>query len=133
MAFEPMLPGKDPLEEASTAELVKDALVEARELVKLEVELAKNEVKGEVKALEHVAIGFGVAFVFALLFLAMMSVALVVALGGTAVAATVLGLVYAALAGGAAWYGYGKLPKKPLDRTRERLRTDLRQLKEHVA
>ena len=133
MAIEPMLPGKDPLEEASTAELVKDAFAEARELVKLEVDLAKNEVKAEVKKLEHVAIGFGVALVFALLFLAMLSVALVVALGGTAVAAVVVGLVYAVIAAGAAWYGYDKLPHKPLDRTRERLRSDFRQLKEHVA
>lgn len=134
MPREPIIvTGKEPLEEASTADLVKDVLTEARELVKLEVDLAKNEVKKEVKELERSAIAFAVGLVAALLFLTMLAVALVVALGGTSLAAIGVGIVFATVAGVAAWIGWGKLPKKPLDQTRRRLQTDIQQLKEHVA
>jgi uncharacterized membrane protein YqjE len=133
MATEPMLPGTDPDEETSTADLVKDVLTEARELVKLEVDLARNEMKREVKELEQAAIAFGVGVVAALLFLAMISVAIVVALGGTALAAVGVGIVFAVVAVVTGWVGYGKLPKKPLDQTRRRVRLDFQQLKEHVA
>lgn len=133
MATEPMLPGKDPLEEAPTADLVKEALADAKELVKLEVALAKNEVREEVKQLEYSAIAFGVGVVCALLFLSMLAVAVVIALGGTALAAIGVGLALLVIGGIAAYVGYAKLPKKPLDKTRRRLETDVHQLKEHIA
>lgn len=133
MASEPMLPGKDPLEEAATADLVKETIAEAKELVKLEVELAKNEMKEEVKQLEHSAIGFGIGAVFALVFLSMIAVAIVLALGGTALAAIGVGIAFLILGAIAAYLGYAALPKKPLDKTRRRLESDVHQLKEHIA
>ncbi len=133
MATEPLLPGRDPLEESSTAELVRDTIAEAKELVKLEVALAKNEVKEEVKQLEHSAIAFGVSLVAALIFLSMLAVAIVLALGGTPLAAIGVGVGFAVLASITGYVGYAKLPKKPLDKTRRRLASDVHQLKEHVA
>lgn len=133
MATGPMLPGRSPLEELSTADLVKDVLTEARELVKLEVDLARSEVEGEVAELVQSAFALGASVVAALLFLAMISVAVVVALGGTSLAAIGVGVVFAVASGVTGWVGYRKLPKKPLARTRRRLRADLQQLKEHVA
>jgi uncharacterized membrane protein YqjE len=133
MATEPLLPGRDPLEEAPTADLVKETFADAKELVRLEVELAKNEVKEEVKQLEHSAIAFGVSLVAALLFLSMMAVAIVLALGGTPLAAIGVGIAFAVIAGITGYLGYAKLPKNPLDKTRRRLASDVHQLKEHVA
>lgn len=133
MATEPLLPGRDPLEDAPTADLVKETFAEAKELVKLEVELAKNEIKEEVKQLEHSAIAFGVSLVAALIFLSMLAVAIVLALGGTPLAAIGVGVAFAVIAGVTGYVGYAKLPKKPLDKTRRRLASDVHHLKEHVA
>lgn len=133
MATEPFLPGRDPLEDEGTAELVRGAIAEARELVKLEVELARDEVRGEVKQLQSSAVGFGVGAVAALLSLAMLGVALVLSLGGTPLAALGVAVGLLVVAGASAGFGYARLPRKPLDRTRRRLRADVLELKEHLA
>jgi uncharacterized membrane protein YqjE len=121
------------LEEASTADLVREAMDEAKELVRLEVELAKEEVKEELKQVQHAAIGFAVAAAAAVVVLCLLSVALVLALGGTAVAALLVAAGFVVLGGAAAWIGYGMLPRSPLEKTRNRLQNDVNQLKEHIA
>jgi hypothetical protein len=126
-------PMPTPLEEASTTELVKSAMDEAKELVKLEVELAKNEVKQELKAAQRAAIGFGIAAGASVLVLCLLAMALVLALGGTALVALAVAGAFLVLGGIAAAVGYGMLPKSPLENTRRRLQTDINQLKEHVA
>jgi uncharacterized membrane protein YqjE len=121
------------LEEASTADLVREAMDEAKELVRLEVELAKEEVKEELKQVEHAAIGFGIAAAASVLVLCLLAVALVLALGGTALAALAVAGAFLVIGGLAAWLGYGMLPKSPLVKTRHRLQNDVNQLKEHIA
>ena len=121
------------LEEASTAELVKEAMDEARELVRLEVALAKEEVKEELKQVQLAAISAGVAFACSLIVLCLLSVALVLALGGTAVVALLVALAFAVIGGVAAFLGYGMLPKRPMVKTRHRFENDVNQLKEHIA
>lgn len=121
------------LEEASTADLVKEAMDEARELVRLEVALAKEEVKEELKQVQHAAISGGVALTAAILALTMLAVALVLALGGTALAAVLVAVGFLVIAGAAAFIGYGMLPKSPMNKTRHRLENDVNQLKEHIA
>jgi Flp pilus assembly protein TadB len=121
------------LEEASTADLVREAIDEAKELVRIEIEIAKNEVEREIKQAKKAAVGLGVALAAGVLVLCLLAVALVLALGGTPGAA--LGVAGAALVIGAVagYAGYVVLPKKPLTTTRRRLRTDVNQLKEHIA
>lgn len=121
------------LEEASTADLVKEAMDEAKELVRLEVELAKEEVKEELKQVEHAAIGFGIAAAASVIVLCLLAMALVFALGGTALAALAVAAGFLVAGGIAAWIGYGMLPKSPLEKTRHRLQNDVNQLKEHIA
>lgn len=121
------------LEEASTADLVKEAMDEAKQLVKLEVALAKDEVKEELAKAKHAAIGFGIAAGAALLVLMLLAMALVLALGGTAVTALLVALAFLVIGGVAGFVGWSLLPKEPLVHTRHRLETDLNQLKEHVA
>ena len=126
-------PERLPLEQASTVDLVKEALDEAKELVRLEVEIAKQEVKQEVAQTKKAAIGFGVALAFALVVLSLLAVAIVLAVGGTAVAALAVAGVFLVLGGIAGYLGYSMIPKKPLDKTRRRVKTDVNQLKEHIA
>lgn len=121
------------LEEASTAELVKEAMDEARELVRLEVALAKEEVKGELKQVQRAAIGFGIAAACSLVVLCLLSVALVLALGGTAIVALLVALAFLAVGGTAGFIAYEMLPKRPLETTRSRFENDVNLLKEHIA
>lgn len=121
------------LEEASTADLVRQVVDEARELVRLEVALARAEVKVELQHAQRAAIGLGVALASAVLVLCLLAVALVLAVGGTAIAAVVVALGFLVVGGLAALFGYGMLPKAPLEKTRHRLENDVNQLKEHLA
>jgi uncharacterized membrane protein YqjE len=126
-------PERLPLEQASTVDLVKEALDEAKELVRLEVEIAKDEVKQEVAQTKKAAIGFGVALAFALVVLSLLAVAIVLAVGGTAGAALAVAAVFLVLGGIAGYVGYSMIPKKPLDKTLSRVKRDVNQLKEHIA
>lgn len=121
------------LEEASTADLVREALDEAKELVRIEIEIAKNEVEKEIQQAKKAAIGFGVALAAGVLVLCLLAVALVLALGGTALAALAVAGALLVIGGIAAFAGYSVLPKKPLETTRHRLKSDVTQLKEHIA
>lgn len=121
------------LEEASTADLVREALDEAKELVRIEIEIAKNEVEKEIAQAKKAAVGFGVALAAGVLVLCLLAVALVLALGGTPLAAIGVAGVLLVAGGAAAFTGYSLLPKKPLEQTRYRLKSDVAQLKEHVA
>lgn len=119
--------------EASTVQLVEAALKESRELVKLEVALAKLEAQNQLKKALRAAIGFVVAGLLGVIALALIAVAIVLALGGTAGNALAVTLVVLVLAGIAAFVGYSQLPKNPLEHTRRHLEDDYHQLKEHLA
>lgn len=121
------------LEEASTADLVREALDEAKELVRLEVELARAEVAKEIALAKKAAAGFAVAATFGLIGLTLLAVAIPLAFGASAIAALIVGGIILGLAGVAAFVGYAILPKKPLEHTRDRLMHNVNQLKEHVA
>ena len=116
-----------------TAELVRRALEETKELVRLEVKLAQDEMRQDVLRLKRTALLAAVGALFLLLVVSTLVVALVLALGGSPgnalfVAAVLLGLTVAL--GLAA---YKSFPSNPLGRTRQRLRADVKQLKEHVS
>jgi uncharacterized membrane protein YqjE len=135
-SFRVAIPNRPPnnasLDTLPTTELMRQVLDETKELVRIETRLARDEIQADLIQLKSVAVFGGVALLLALLTLSTLVVALVLALGGGAlvalVAATAL-LLGASVAGGLA---YQKLPKPPLARTRERLKTDVMQLKEHI-
>lgn len=135
MAIEVSSPVPNPAtpDEASTADLVREAVEEGRELVRLEVALAKEEMKIELKQLERAAISGGVAVAASLLSLSSLAVAVILAFGATVLAALLVALGFVVVAGAAGLAGYGMLPKVPLEKTRHRFETDLSQLKEHIA
>jgi len=114
-------------------DLVREVLDESKELVRIEIELAKVEVEKEISQAKKAAVLFGAALATMVLMLCMLSMALVFALGGTALAALGVAAGLLVVSGAAAAIGYSMLPKNPLERTRKRLKSDVNQLKEHVA
>lgn len=115
------------------SELVKGALGDARELVRLEVELATHEAREQVTSALRAAIAFGAALAAATVALVLFATALVFALGGDAGVAAAVGGGVVAAAGVAAAVGYAALPRKPMEQTRARMRSDVRQITERLA
>lgn len=112
----------------STRELVAAAVESATELVRDEIELARLEMKRDLKAQIRSGIWLGVAAVFALMLLAMLLVAAALGLG-TVMAGWGAALIVAAftllVAVGAGAIGYSKIVRKPLQVTRNTLKEDL--------
>jgi uncharacterized membrane protein YqjE len=135
MAMHPLQP--DPLvhrrpDGLSASELGRQALDETKELVRLEVALAREDLRSELQRAKTAAILFGIAAALVIVALALFDVAVVIALGNTVAAALGVAFLVVAEVAVLAFVGYRKLPKTPLQRTRERLTADIRELKEHV-
>jgi len=118
--------------DAGTGDLVRRAFEEARTLMSAEVALAKDELKAEIRSAERAAIGFGVAAGAAIVALSVLAVALVLAMGGTALAALIVALGFLVVGGVAGTLAYGSLPKKAMTDTRARIEEDAARLKERV-
>lgn len=121
------------LEEASTVDLVREAIDETKELVRIEIEMLKSEVGKQIDQAKRAAVAIAVALAAAVLVLCMLAVALVLAIGATVVTALVVAGAFLVIGGAAAFAGYALLPKKPLQQTRQRIESDSRRLKEHIA
>lgn len=120
------------LDAVSSTELLRQVMAETKELVVVEARLAKDEVLADVRQLESAAILGGVALTFALLAFSALVMALVLALGATALVALMVAAVLLLVASVAGGLAYGRLPKPLLARTRERLETDVRQIERHI-
>ena len=116
--------------DASTGDLVNEALNEARDLVRIEIKLAKDEMKKQLREAEGAALFFGAAGLFALVCLNLLAVAIVCAFGATAVAAILTAACFLVVSGFAALVGYWFLPKKALPKATEEAKQDVQQLKE---
>jgi uncharacterized membrane protein YqjE len=120
----------------STAELVKEITAEVGQLVKKQVELAKAEVKADVRSEAMMAGGLGIGAVLGLLTISMLFVTVVLALArvmpgwlaGLIVSGFLLGLALIA-----ALIGWSKRVRQPLARTRQSLKEDVRWTKERLA
>ncbi|MBN1210580.1 MAG: phage holin family protein [Myxococcaceae bacterium] len=113
------------LETLSTAELVRHALAEAKLLVKAEVLHAKKELREEVKAARTSGILLGAGLTLGLCGLAALFVAIGLALPLSPwLGVLLVGAAILLIAGGLAFFGVKRLPKKPLPHTQERLKAD---------
>jgi uncharacterized membrane protein YqjE len=115
-----------------TSELVRQTLDETKELVRLEVALARQDLRSELARVKTAGILLGIAAALAVVAIAMFDVAVIIALGNTVTAALIVAFLVVAEVAVIGFIGYRKLPKAPLQRTRERLISDVRELKEHV-
>lgn len=116
----------------STVDLFKEAILDTRELVQTEVALAKNEIREELRRSMRAGIALGVAAAAGLVGLTMVLVAIALAIDLGPLPALIFGLGFLVIAAIAVVLGYNRIPKQPLPRTRTRLETDVRILKEHL-
>jgi len=119
-------------DDLSTRELGRQAFDETKELVRLEIALAREDLRSELQQAKTAAILLGVAGALAIVALASFAAAVVIALGNTVTAALSVAFIVVAQVAVLGFMGYRKIPKAPLARTRERLASDVRELKEHV-
>jgi uncharacterized membrane protein YqjE len=115
-----------------TSTLLRQTIDETKELVRLEIALAREELQGDLRRLKTAAVLAAVAIVLALLTLGTLMVALVLSLGGTALSAVAVSVVLAVVCAATALAAYKNVPRVPLERTRARLASDVRQIGEHV-
>jgi len=123
----------EPSPSTPTVDLVKEAILDTRELLLTEIELAKNELRQEMQRAKVAAIAMGAAAGAAFIGLTMIVVSIALAIELSWLPAFLIGLgllVFAAIAG---VVGYSRVPKKAMPRTLERVKTDVRILKEHIA
>lgn len=111
---------------------MRQVLEETKELVRLETNLAREELQGDLVQLESAAVLGGSALVCAVLTLATLLVAVILALGGSAIVALIVAAVMLLAASALGALAYRRVPKPPLARTRARLKSDVSQLKEHI-
>jgi uncharacterized membrane protein YqjE len=121
-----------------TKDLVTELARKASLLARKEVELAKAELKADVRAEIKAASGLGVAGLCGIFTVQLLLVAIVLALmeGGVMpgwAAALVVAAVVLAIGTGVGLWGWARRVRKPLDATRRSLREDVRWAKEQIA
>ncbi|GAC1346987.1 MAG: hypothetical protein NVSMB23_25540 [Myxococcales bacterium] len=124
------------VEELSNRELIAQTLGNATLLVKKEIELARAELRADLKSEVAMVKGLGIAGLCALCTLNLILVCLVLALGTVMpewASALVVAAVVLALGSIAGVVGWGKRVKDPLSATRRTLKEDLQWAKERIA
>jgi uncharacterized membrane protein YqjE len=128
----------DPLRRMRTKDLVTELASKVRLLARKEVELAKTEVKEDVRTQIRSVTGLGVAGLCAIFTVQLLLVAVVLALmegevlpGGAA--ALVVAAVVLAIGTATGLWGWARRVRRPLDATRRSLKEDVRWAKEQLA
>ena len=128
----------DPLRRMRTKDLVTEVARKASALARKEVELAKAELKADLRSEAKMAGGLGAAGLCAIWGVELLLVAVVLALfeggvlPGWAAALVVAAVVFAVGAGVGLW-GWSRRVTKPLDTTRRSLGDDVRWAKERMS
>jgi uncharacterized membrane protein YqjE len=128
----------DPLRRMGTKDLVTEVARKASTLARKEVELAKAELKTDLRNEVKMAGGLGAAGLFAIWGVELLLVAIVLALMESGVlpgwaAALIVAAVVFAIGAGIGLWGWSRRVKKPLDTTRRSLEEDVRWAKERLA
>ena len=118
---------------ASVPELVHALVRESKELARLEAALARDEAKRELAASTRSAVGFGATISLVGAALGLLATALVIGLGASATTTVAIAGGIAALAVFAAVFAWNSIPRKPMERTRKRLATELKLIEERAA
>lgn len=137
-ATHPPPPPRSGLRELPTRDLVTEVARKASALVRKEVELAKAEVRADLRTEIKMASGLGVAGLCAIFTVQLLLTAVVLALMEAGVlpgwaAALVVAAVVLALGTAVGLWGWARRVRKPLDTTRRSLQEDVRWAKEQIA
>jgi uncharacterized membrane protein YqjE len=116
---------------SGSVELVRRATTDARDLIRLEIALAKNEITQELAAVRSSAILGAVAIILGLTGFASLAVALGIALGP--LGALAMGLLLLASGAISGFVAYRWFPTKVMPATRLRLKDDETLLREHLS
>jgi Putative Actinobacterial Holin-X, holin superfamily III len=117
----------------STSDLIREAVEETRELVRLEIAVARAELAREMALAKAAGVAIAAATVAVVSSFTLFMVALASAFGNVGLATLVLACVLLPPGVVMGFFGYKALPRALLGETRERLREDLQQVKEHLA
>jgi uncharacterized membrane protein YqjE len=118
-------------EELAATELVQRSIDDSRELVRLELALAKDELLQDLRSARTAAILGGVAMVLSFMALASFTVAVGVLLGPLVVGGVGLALLIGA--GTCGFIAFRRIPLTPMASTLRRLETDKRSIAEHLS
>ncbi|BDG04706.1 phage holin family protein [Anaeromyxobacter oryzae] len=126
------------LRELPTRDLVTEVARKASTLVRKEVELAKAEVRADLRAEIKMASGLGAAGLCAIFTVQLLLTAIVLALMEAEVlpgwaAALIVAAVVLAVGTGIGLWGWAKRVRKPLDTTRRSLQENVRWAKDQIA
>lgn len=119
--------------DAPTTQVVEGALRDVKELVRLEVELAKNDFGGALSAARRSALFFILSLVLAANGTTLLVVSLVLAVSGGAIGTLISSALCLLGAAGACGLGLKTWPSSIFRPTERRLKNDLDQLKEHMS
>jgi len=115
----------------STRQLLADVLDQTRELVRLEVVLARKELHAELTRAKAGVIVLACATAAATVSLTLFVVAIALSLSSQWVAA-LFALVFLATAVGLGFAGYRLLPTQPMAETFGRIASDVKQVRERI-
>jgi hypothetical protein len=117
----------DPTPEPTLA-LVREALDEGRELIKLEIALARKEAEAELALARRAAIGWAIAAFAVCTGASMALVAIAIATALPLLFTVIAAIVLFVVGGVVAIAAYRQTPREFLTRTRRRLEDDVHQL-----
>ena len=114
-------------------ELIREAIGDTGELVRIEVALARDELRREIEAAKASAVAFGAAAAVSVAAFTMFMVAVVLALRVGWVGALVVGAILLVGAVTLGLIGWKAMPTSPMGQTKGRLQANVAQLKERIA
>lgn len=120
-------------EHATNVELARDVVEQTKELVRLEITLARDELRQEMTSATGMGIAGGVAAITALIGATMLLVALALLLHLGPLPAFIIGCALCAVAIVSAIVAIQIMPRRPMGDTKTRVLQDLRRLKERSA
>jgi hypothetical protein len=119
--------------EPPVTELIREILGDTGELVRIEVALARDELRHEAASAKASAIAMGSAAAVLVAAFTMLLVALVLALRVGWIGAIVVGAILLAIALALGLIGWKVMPSRPLGETKERLQANVERLRERIA
>ena len=112
-------------EPQQTPQLIRDVLAEARRLARIEIALAREDLKEQIKRTKAAGIALGSASALALSGLTLLLATVGLAFSKAWLAMLILGGAVVVIAGVIAYAAWRSVPKTPFGQTKGRLQSDL--------